>query len=108
MFEFAIRSAIERLELDTAEGRVQALRTAAPVVARIRDNALRPEYARRLAGWLGMDMEPVARAVVQAGRAAANGHAGAGSRAAAQPAQAPAPDPRDPVARVEREALECL
>jgi DNA primase len=114
MFEFAIRSAIERLELDTAEGRVQALRTAAPIVARIRDNALRPEYARQLAGWLGMDMESVARAVARAGRAAANGSTGAASAtpSAGQMAPhmtgAPVPDPRDPIARVEREALECL
>jgi DNA primase len=124
MFEFAIRSAIDRLELDTAEGRIQALRTAAPVVAQIRDNALRPEYARRLAGWLGMEVEPVTRAVSQAARAvnqasrqAAGGQEGrrGASGGGQSPADAPppgltapAPDPRDPVARVEREALECL
>jgi DNA primase len=112
LFEFAIRSTLAQVDLDTAEGRVEALRAAAPVVARIKDSALRPEYTRRLAGWLGMEMEPVARAVAQAGRAAANGHAGAASAVppptASQQAQAPAPDPRDPVARVEREALECL
>ncbi|MGZ4612017.1 MAG: DNA primase, partial [Kineosporiaceae bacterium] len=144
LFEFAIKSTLARLDLDTAEGRVQALRAAAPVVARIKDPALRPEYARRLAGWLGMDVEPVARAVAQAGRSAASGdgraadragsprtgrHAQAGpangggprdhrrpgegappdaGAAAPPPGLGPAPDPRDPVARVEREALECL
>ena len=30
---------------------------AAPLVARIKDHALRPEYARRLAGLLGMDVD---------------------------------------------------
>jgi DNA primase len=141
LFEFAIRSTLARLDLDTAEGRVQALRAAAPVVARIKDSALRPEYARRLAGWLGMEVEPVVRAVAQAGRArapqtrTASGRDGvpragpvpeglgrddrAGDRASADhavgnpgdggevPAR-PDPDPRDAVARVEREALECL
>jgi DNA primase len=115
LFEFAIRSTLAQVDLDTAEGRIQALRAAAPVVARIKDSALRPEYARRLAGWLGMDMEPVARAVAQAGRAAANGSAASASTVPPPAAQtaprmtgAPAPDPRDPVARVEGEALECL
>jgi DNA primase len=189
LFEFVIRSTLAQLDLDTAEGRVQALRAAAPIVARIKDSALRPEYARRLAGWLGMDVEPVARAVAQAGRgttvaatrgadlpdrhvAGARGGGsgpsarpptegrtssgspapiGRGSGGSVRPAgwsrdgrSAPggrpenwtggrsdgvtergrlladadpategtstwsAPDPRDPVARVEREALECL
>ena len=36
-----------------------ALHAAAPLVAGIRDRSLRPEYARRLAGWLGMDVEVV-------------------------------------------------
>ena len=112
LFEFAIKSTLARLDLDTAEGRVQALRAAAPVVARIKDPALRPEYARRLAGWLGMDVEPVARAVAQAGRSAASGNGRAADpdvgSASPRPGLGPAPDPRDPVARVEREALECL
>jgi DNA primase len=77
-------------------------------VARIRDNALRPEYARLLAGWLGMEVEPVARAVAQASRAAANGAGAHRTSGTIETRQAPVADPRDPVARVEREALECL
>ncbi|HEX8582273.1 MAG TPA: DNA primase, partial [Acidimicrobiales bacterium] len=78
LFEFAIRSTIAQVDLDTAEGQVQALRVAAPVVARIKDPALRPEYARRLAGWLGMEVETVSRAVTRAAQQAASG-AAAGS-----------------------------
>ena len=55
LFEFAIRSTLAGYDLESAEGRVAALREAAPIVARIKDPALRPEYTRRLAGWLGMD-----------------------------------------------------
>jgi DNA primase len=102
LFEFAIRSTIAQVDLETAEGQVHALRAAAPVVARIKDPALRPEYARRLAGWLGMEVETVTRAVARATQQSASGPA-----AAVAPA-APDLDPRDPVARVEREALECL
>ena len=63
LVEFAVKASLARFDLDSAEGRVQALTAAAPLVARIKDRALRPEYARRLAGWLGMDVEPVAARV---------------------------------------------
>ena len=53
LFEFAIRSVLATHDLNQPAGRVAALRAAAPVVARIRDRSLRPEYARSLAGWLG-------------------------------------------------------
>ena len=63
LVEFAIRSTLAKYDLDSVEGRVQALQVAAPLVAKIKDRALRPEYARRLAGWLGMEVEPVASRV---------------------------------------------
>ena len=59
LVEFALKKALERYDLESAEGRVGALAAAAPLVAKIKDRALRPEYARRLAGWLGMDVEVV-------------------------------------------------
>ena len=63
MFEFAVRTTIARFDLDTAEGRVEALRAAAPIIAGIRDAALRPEYTRTVAGWLGVEVEQVSDAV---------------------------------------------
>jgi DNA primase len=114
LFEFAIRSTLARFDLDTAEGRVQGLRAAAPVVAGIRDASLRPEYARLLAGWLGMEVEPVRRAVAAAGRAdsgprrprpGAPQHASA-EAAEPRPAALPRPDPRDPVVAAERQLLQ--
>ncbi|MCU1593841.1 MAG: primase, partial [Frankiales bacterium] len=67
LVEFAIKAGLARFDLESAEGRVQALTHAAPLVARIKDRALRPEYARRLAGWLGMEVEAVAARVQEAG-----------------------------------------
>ncbi|AZG43563.1 DNA primase [Gordonia insulae] len=55
MFEFAIKALLAEHDLDTAEGRVHALRDTVPVVARIKDIALRDEYARQLAGWVGWE-----------------------------------------------------
>jgi DNA primase len=122
LFEFAIRATLRRHNLDTVEGRIAALRESAPVVAQIRDAAIRPGYARELAGWLGMPVEEVSRAVAVAAKRAAQGETpgGQGSgqqRTGAAPgiAELPAsgvvpsfnrPDPRDPVASMERQALE--
>jgi len=148
LFEFAIRATLRKHNLDTVEGRVAALRESAPVVAQIRDAGLRPGYARELAGWLGMPIDDVTRAVAAAAKRAApasgaqapgapgggaqgNGAAGrpggAGYNGAGyNPAQGNGqnvpgvaalppsgvlpsfhrPDPRDPVASMERQALE--
>lgn len=63
LFEFAIRTELNQHNLSTAEGRVNALNAAAPIVSQIRDKSLRPEYIRLLAGWLGVEVETVATAV---------------------------------------------
>lgn len=115
LFEFAIRATLRKHNLDTVEGRVSALREAAPVVAQIRDTGIRPAYTRELAGWLGMPIEEVSRYVGAAARRAAAGGAPNGQSerptAAAPPSNGPAfnrPDPRDPVAGMERQALEVV
>jgi DNA primase len=71
LFAFAIRSAVAGFDLTTAEGRVAAVRKAAPLVARIRDAALRPEYSRLLSGWVGVPEGEVRAAVSAAARAGA-------------------------------------
>ncbi len=80
MFEFAVRTLLARHDLGTAEGRVQAMRAAAPVIAKIRDQALRPEYTRLVAGWIGIDIEQVVAEVARVGRAErrSQGSGGAG------------------------------
>ncbi len=55
MFEFAVRTTIAPYDLDRSEQRVDAMRAVAPIVASIRDSALRVEYVRTVSGWLGMD-----------------------------------------------------
>ena len=65
LFEFAIRTELNQHNLASAEGRVNALNAAAPIVGQIRDRSLRPEYVRLLAGWLGVEVETVAKAVAQ-------------------------------------------
>jgi DNA primase len=122
LFEFAIQASLRRHNLETVEGRVAALREASPVVAQIRDPAIRPAYARELAKWIGVPLEEVTRAVASAGRRAAGGtpprasgeapgRAADASRDPGPATPSPAswrPDPRDPVAVMERQALEVV
>ena len=112
LFEFAIASTIARFDLNTAVGRVQALRAAAPVVAQIKDRALRPEYARRLAGLVGIDVDAARQAVAAAGRAQPSSARPASAAVEAEvangPAPLPRPDLRDPVAAMERQLLQCV
>ncbi|MCU1438895.1 MAG: dnaG, partial [Naasia sp.] len=88
MFEFIIRQQLRAHDLDTVEGRVAALRAAAPVVAEIRDPSLRPGYARELARWLGMEL-----AEVQAAVAASPARRSFGSSAQQTPARRPTGQP---------------
>jgi DNA primase len=72
MFEFVIRQVLGNYNLDTVEGRVAALREAAPVVADIRDAALKPGYTRELARMTGVDVAEAQVAVSNAAKAARN------------------------------------
>jgi len=94
LVDFALRHTIARFDLDTVEGRVEAMRRAAPLVAKIKDREKRPEYARKLAGDLGMDLEPVQRAVNSAMRGSVPSEAAPVARAAEAPQR-----------QVERESL---
>ncbi|MBM7504666.1 DNA primase [Agromyces aurantiacus] len=138
MFEFVIRHTLSRFDLETVEGRVAALRAAAPIVADLRDPALRPGYTRELARMLGMELGEVARAVRSAeGRERAPSDRVEGARAsrpdrdgAARRDDGGGPDrpggsrgpgaapserpfsivqlPNDPATRLERDALQAM
>ena len=67
LFEFAIKSVIAGYDITNPEGRVNALNQVAPLIGKIRDASLRPEYVRLLAGWLGMEVDIVLTAVKRSG-----------------------------------------
>ncbi len=67
LFEFAIKSVIAGYDITNPEGRVNALNQVAPLIGKIRDASLRPEYVRLLAGWLGMEVDIVSTAVKRSG-----------------------------------------
>lgn len=114
MFEFVIRQVVSRYDLDTVEGRVAALREAAPIVADIRDASLKPGYTRELARITGVE---VAEAQAAVGRGGTRGTPATDSVSRARVEReedaasgAPAhPQPvilgNDPATRMERDAV---
>jgi len=111
MFEFMIRQLLSQYNLDTVEGRVSALRAAAPIVSDIRDPSMRPGYIHELSRMLGVDMNEVSRAVTQAQSRSRTAPASPATRPG-EPAPAPREHlfalrdlPADPVTRIERDAL---
>ncbi|MEV0894680.1 DNA primase [Promicromonospora sp. NPDC050262] len=123
LFAFVIQAKIKQFDLNTVEGRVSAVRAAAPEIVGIRDRSQRDGYMRQVAGWIGTEIDEVRREVARAastpsqrrpadGSRPASGATpvagsapGGGRPASGAVAQLPAPDPRDPVARDERLAL---
>ncbi len=98
LFEFAIRTELKKFDLNLPEGRVSALNATAPLIGKIRDASLRPEYVRSLAGWLGMDVE-VVNAAVKKSATKKN------TSQEVQPNQTWRPDPNEPKLALEREVL---
>lgn len=108
MFEFAIRATLNDYDLNTAEGRVAALRAVAPMLANIRDKALRPEYVRLAAGWIGLDQETVADAVRSKSSPRDGARSGRESRQEpTSPGGWERPDPASTAVAVEAEVLKC-
>ncbi|WP_375474616.1 DNA primase [uncultured Jatrophihabitans sp.] len=102
LVEFVLRSTVNRFDLDTPEGRTAALDRAVPLVAQIKDHALRDDYARRLAGLVGLD-DPM-RVVTRVRGLVRSGD----KRAEADTKPAPRPETAavdETVAAVEREVL---
>ncbi len=100
LVEFVLRTTVARLDLDTAEGQMAALDSGIPLVAQIKDLSLRDEYARRLAGLVGID-DPM-RVVTRVRGLVRSGERNA--PAAAAPARTgPVVDPA--VVALEREVL---
>jgi DNA primase len=117
LYRFVMNNVLKQHDLDRADGRLAALRSAAPLVASIRDNALVSGYARELAGLLGMDIEEVRtevmRAAAKSGRRPAMGRpTTADSHSAAERDASPAlpllPNPNERLLATERQTAKLL
>ncbi len=101
LYRFVLGNVVARFDLDRADGRVDALREAAKLVASVRDRSKVDAFARELAGMVGIDVEEARREVRRAaGRPVADGRRrGADERP---------PDLRDPRFALERETLKLV
>jgi DNA primase len=63
LYRYVMRNVISGYDLDRADGRLSAVRAAAPLVSSIRDDSLVLGYVRELAKLIGMDPDEVRREV---------------------------------------------
>ena len=110
LYRFVMSNMLSQHDLDRADGRLAALRAAAPLVASIRDTALVSGYIRELSGMLGMDIEEVRSEVL---RVASRGgrkspEPPAEPSAESRPTASQLPDPADRLLATERETSKLL
>lgn len=68
LYRFVMTNLVARFDLDRADGRLAAVRAAAPMINSIRDGSLVSGYVRELAQVVGMDVEEVRKVVSQVAR----------------------------------------
>ncbi|GAA5009493.1 DNA primase [Actinopolymorpha pittospori] len=126
LYRFVLENKLKRFDLDRADGRVDALRSTAPLVGSVRDRAKVSAYVRELAGMLGMEVEEVRAEVYRViGAPAKGGPATRNDRGslrgrpvpagrtapasgAAPTSGTPLPDPADQALMTERELLKLV
>lgn len=119
LYQFVMRNVISGYDLDRVDGRLAALRAAAPLVSSIRDQSLLERYIRELSKWLGEPDPNVVRREVKVtvqrrGHQAERKHGHENESDEALPgmpepkASLPVPDPRDRRLEAERGTLRLL
>ena len=109
LYRFVLRNVVSRYDLDRADGRIDAVRDAARLVASVRDRSKIDAFSRELAGMVGVDPDEVRGVVRQAAR---RGSAPPSARSPSGPepggTQQVVPDLRDPQFHYEREGLQAV
>ena len=111
LYRFVMRNTLAGFDLDRVDGRIAALRAAAPLVSSIRDAALVPGYVRELSQLLGMDPEEVRAEVKKPPGRRPQGGPAQEPDPPQEPAETPAlelPNPRDRRWEAERGTLRLL
>ena len=98
LIEFVLRTLLAEYDLETVEGRIAALDRTAPLLAQVKDHALRPAYARRLAAMIGDTDEAEVMSRVRR-------LMGGGDEPSRGRPRAPQRTPDDAALQVEREAV---
>lgn len=105
LVEFALKNAMTGHDLARSEGRVNALRAMAPILAGISDVPMKLDYIRKVSGWIGLPDHTVRSATAHASKQI---EPEAVSVKPTENISAVRPNPLDPLITTEREALKCL
>jgi DNA primase len=106
LYRFVMANILTRHDLDRADGRLAALREAAPLVSSIRDSGLVGGYVRELAGMLGMDVEEVRQEVMRSASRRSRGESGSAGERSSDPVRVdPSPTVDQQAAAAERRWL---
>lgn len=97
LYRFVMERTIAEFDLDRADGRLAALRAAAPLVTSVRDKGLVGQYARELSGLIGIDMDEVRREIARAQRRGDRPEPE--PRRRSQPVEGDGPEPEQPSRR---------
>ena len=111
LYRFVLANVVGGYDLDRADGRVDAVRAAARLVASIRDKSKVEAFSRELAGMVGVDIEEARAEVKRAAQRPTRQVQRPGTSPAAQPTTQPReqlPDLRDPRFSIERETLKLV
>lgn len=109
LYRFVMRNIVTGFDLDRVDGRLAAVRAAAPLVGSIRDASLVPGYLRELAQLIGMDPEEVRREVRAVTRRGARPARDVeGSQVDSAVPSLPVPDPNDRALEAERGTMRLL
>jgi len=113
LYRFVLKNVVNEFDLDRADGRIDAVRAAAKLVASVRDKSKITNFAREISGLVGFDKDEAA-VLAEVRRAAARGSHPDTRRQppteeqAARPARPAVPDLRDPRFGIERETLKLV
>jgi len=113
LYRFVLKNVVNEFDLDRADGRIDAVRAAAKLVASVRDKSKITNFAREISGLVGFDKDEAA-VLAEVRRAAARGSHPDTRRQppteeqAARAARPAVPDLRDPRFGIERETLKLV
>jgi DNA primase len=111
LYRFVLGNVVKKFDLDRADGRVDALRESARLVASIRDQSKVTQFAQEISRMIGFEVDT--NAVLTEVRKASNRNrstttAPAPTADSAPPPRNPLPDLRDPRFAMERETLKLV
>ena len=109
LYRFVLSNIVGKYDLDRADGRVDAVRETASLVASVRDQSKVTGFAQEISKMVGADIDTNA-VLAEVRRAAARGGRAAPEQATAteRPARNAVPDLREPRYSVERETLKLV